>query len=811
MIGTLLRDIRYGLRVLWKHPGFTVISILALALGIGANTAIFSVVNAVLLRSLPYKNPERLVMLWEHHPQNGRMGVAGLNFIEWQKQSTSFEDSAVFTRASFDLTGEAEAERIEGARSTASYFKVIGAEAALGRTFLPGEDTAAAGRVVVISHGFWQKRLGGDARVLGQSLRLNEENYTIIGVMPAGFGDRGEDWVWTTLDTDPEQISTGGRSLLALARLKPGVTLQQAQSELDAIAGNLAAVRPDFNRDWTVQLVPLHEQVTGSVRLILLVLSATVGFVLLIACANVANLSLVRAAGREKEMAIRTALGASSWRLVRQLLTESILLALAGGALGLLLALWGVDLLLALGSVPRAKEVGIDTQVLGFTFLISIVTGIVFGLAPALRSARHDVSGALKDVAKGSSAGFGQSRLRSALIVTEIALAVVLLVGAGLLMRSFVRLSNVDPGFKADQVLLMDIPLSETRYKEDAQVVGFYDAMLGSIRALPGVEAAGTTHTAPLGGSDSVRPFIIAAAPAPEPGKEPSAGYRVISSGYFRALGIPVLRGRDFSDADNAASAGVVLINQTLARRFWNGANPIGQRMRQGAIGSESPWLEIVGVVGDVRHNSLDGEPKPEMYFPFAQVGMQASRSITANRRRITLAIRATENPAVLTDAVRREISGIDKNQPVTGVRTMNEAVARSVQAQRFSALLLGIFAALALVLAVIGVYGVMSFSVGGRTREIGIRMALGAQQSDVVKMILGQGLRLVIVGILIGVGASLALTHLIASLLYGVSATDPLVFTVIPLLLGAVALIACYLPARRATKINPMEALRYE
>jgi putative ABC transport system permease protein len=810
-MGTLGQDLRYGVRMLVKSPGFTIIAVLALALGIGANSAIFSVVNAVLLRSLPYKDSERLVMLWEQHPQAGRMGVAGLNFIEWHRQATSFEQSAVFAQTSFDLTGHGEAARISGTRATADFFKVIGGEAALGRTFLPGEDAGAAQPVAVVSHGFWQKRLGGDPRALGTNIRLDETDYTLVGVMPPDFGDQLDDWVWTPLSTDPERISAGGRSLQALARLKPGVELAQAQSELDKIAANLAAARPDFNRDWTFKLVPLHEQVTGSVRLILLVLSVTVCLVLLIACANVANLSLARATRREGEMAIRTALGATRWRLVRQLLTESVLLALAGGAAGLLLALWGVDLLLTLGTVPRAREIGVDSQVLVFTLLISVATGILFGLAPALRVARRDVNSALKDVAKSTIPGFSRNRLRGALVVAEIALAVVLLIGAGLLMRSFLRLTSVDPGFKADNVLLLEVPLSEARYKEDERVVRFFDEMLARVRALPGVEAAGTTHTAPLDGSDSSRPFIIADRTPPEAGREPGAGYRVVSPGYFRALGIPVLQGRDFSDNDRLSAPGVVMINQTLARRHWPDSNPVGQRMRQGAVGGESPWMEIVGVVGDVRHSRLDAEPRPEMYFPYAQAGAQASRSIVASRRRITLAVRASSSLGSLGEAVRREIASIDKNQPVTGVRTMSESVARSVMSQRFSALLVAIFAGLALALAMIGVYGVMSFSVGGRTREIGIRMALGAQGADVMRMIVGQGMWLVVAGIIVGLAASFAATRLMAGLLYGISTTDPLVFIIIPALLAGVALLACYLPARRATKINPMEALRYE
>jgi predicted permease len=799
--------------MLVKNPGFTLIAVIALALGIGANTAIFSVVNTVLLKPLPYKNPERLVMLWEQHPQNGRMGVAGLNFLEWRKESQSFEDIMVFINTSFDLTGLNMAERIEGTRASASFFKVLGGEATLGRTFQAEDEAAGAARVTVISHGFWQSRLGGDPDVLGKELKLNDEPHTIIGVMPPDFGDRIDTWLWTPLVAEPEQISVGGRSLTAVARLKPGVTLAQAQSEMSAIAARLAEARPEFNREWTVSLVSLHEQVTGDVRLILLVLSGAVGLVLLIACANVANLLLASAARREHEMAIRTALGATRARLARQLLTESVLLALAGGALGLLMALWGVDLLLGLapGGIPRVREIGIDSHVLVFTLLVSLLTGVVFGLAPAWQSSRGDLSVALKAAGKSSSLSFGGNRLRGALVVVEVALAVVLLVGAGLLMRSFVRLTSVDPGFGADNVLLADIPLSATRYREDHQVVQFYEEMFRRVRGLPGVEAAGTTHSLPLGGSDSNRPFIIADAPTPEPGKEPGASYRVISPEYFRALGIPLLRGRDFSETDNAGAPGVVMINQTLARRFWKDEDPIGKRLRQGAVGGESPWLTVIGVVGDVRHSGLDREPKPEMYFSYAQAAAQNSSSIASNRRRITLAVRVKGNPSDYADMVRGEISRIDKDQPVTGIRTLDETVARSVTPQRFNALLLGIFACLAVLLAMIGVYGVMSFAVAGRTREIGIRMALGARGADVMRMIVGQGMLLVLFGVGIGLAASFALTRLIANLLYGTSATDPVVFAAIAALLSLVALVACYIPARRATKIDPMNALRYE
>jgi putative ABC transport system permease protein len=807
------KDIKYSVRMLVKNPGFTLVAVIALALGIGANTAIFSVVNAVLLKPLPYKNPERLVMLWEQPAQGGRMSVAGLNFLEWRKESRLLEDIMVFSNASFDLTGPDAAERIEGTRASVSYFDMLGGQAMLGRTFQAGDDAASAPRVVVVSHGFWQSRLGGDPAAIGREIKLNDEPRTVIGVMPPDFGDRIETWVWTPIIVDPEQMSVGGRSLSAIARLKPGVTLGQAQGEMSAIAARLAEVRPQFNRGWGVSLVPLHEQVTGNVRLILLVLSGAVGLVLLIACANVANLLLASAARREHEMAIRTALGASRARLSRQVLTESVLLALLGGALGLLLALWGIDLLLGLapGSIPRAREIGINSQVLGFTLLVSFLTGIVFGLAPAWQSLRGDLSAALKGAGKSSSGSFQHSRLRSALVVVEVALAIVLLVGAGLLMRSFVRLTEVDPGFSAGNVLLLEVPLSTTRYSEDHQVLRFYDEMFRRVRSLPGVEAAGTTHSLPLGGSDSTRPFIIADAPLPDPGTEPSANYSVISPDYFRTMGIPVVRGREFLETDNAGAPGVVLINQSLARRYWKDEDPVGKRLRQGAVSNESPWLTIVGVVGDVRHGGLDREPRPEMYFSYAQAAMQQSSSIAGNRRRITLAVRVDGNPASYADAVRREISGIDKNQPVTGVRTLGETVARSVMPQRFNALLLGIFAGLAVLLAMIGVYGVMNFAVTGRTREIGIRMALGARGADVVRMIVGQGMLLVVIGVIIGLASSFVLTRLIANLLYETSATDPVVFAIIPTLLGLAALIACYIPARRATKIDPMIALRYE
>jgi putative ABC transport system permease protein len=810
-MGTIWQDIRYGFRMLWKTPGFTVVAIIAIAIGIGANSAIFSVVNAVLLRPLPYKEPERLVMMWETHPQTGRMGVAGENFREWKKQTQTLEDITLFTDADFNLTKDGQPERVQGTAATANFFSLVKAEAALGRAFLPDEDQPEAARVVVLSHPLWQRRYGADRGIVGKTVTINGEAATVIGVMPENFPSATQ--LWVPFVITPNQPITGGRSFKALARLKSGTTVQQAQAEIDTIARRLETERPDFNTSWGVQLVPLHEQVVQSVRPVLFLLLGTVGFVLLIACANVANLLLARASGRQREIAIRTAIGASRKRIIRQLLTESMLLALLGGVLGLLLAFWGVDLLLAIspGNIPRTDEIGIDTTVLGFTVLITLLTGIIFGLAPALQHSQPDLNESLKEGKKTSNAGFGRHRLRSAFVVAEVALALVLLIGAGLMVRSFWRLTRIDPGFNPQNVLTVQVPLSEAKYKDDQQAAAFHAQALERLRSLPGVEAVGTTHTLPLSGSDSNRPFIVKDVAPPEPGKEVGASYRVISSGYFRALGIPLVQGRDFNEQDTEKTTGVVMINQALARRHFASGDALGKQIRQGAVNSESPWLTIVGVVGDVRHAGLDAEPRPEMYFAYSQVPIQGSTSISRNSRRISFVIRTASDPAGLVSAVRREILSLDKEQPIAGVSTMEEYVSRWLAPQRFNMTLIAIFAVIALLLASLGVYGVIAYGVAQRTHEIGIRMALGAQAADVLRLIVGQGMALALIGVGIGLIAALVLTRFLASLLYGVSATDPLTFATVSLVLTFVALLACYIPARRATKVDPGVALRYE
>jgi putative ABC transport system permease protein len=809
MFGDLWQDLRYGLRMLLKNPGFTIVAVIALALGIGANSAIFSVVNTVLLSPLPYKEPERLVMVWEDRSARGfpRDTPAAANYIDWRDQNQVFESMAAIANESFNLTGVGEPERIEGRRVSASLFPLLGVEPQLGRAFLPEEDKPGGGRVVLMSHGLWQRRFGSDMNITGKLLTLNGESYTVIGVMPSHFQfPTREDELWVPIAFTSEEAASRGRHYLeVIARLKQGVTLEQAQAEMKAIAARLEQQYPNQNTDLSVAVTPLHEHVSGEIKPALLVLLGAVGFVLLIACANVANLLLARAAVRQKEIAVRIALGASRMRLIRQFLTESILLAALGGLVGLLLSLWGVNLLKAFipDNISQVQAITIDTRVLIFTLLVSLLTGLVFGLAPATQASNFNLNETLKEGGRDSAAGSRGNRIRSLLVIAEVAVSLILLIGAGLLLNSFLRLRNVDPGFRADNLLTMKVVLPEQKYSEHAQRSAFYTELIRRVEALPGVKSAAVTTNLPLyrqGNSISVN---IEGRPDPGPGQKPSVVTRVISPGYFSTMGIPLLQGRQINEQDRVNTPAVAVISETMARRFWPGEDPLGRRITPGSLSSPpEDWITVIGVVKDVRQVELVSDPKPQMYLSYEQADFFEPND---------LVVSTNVEPLSLAATVRGAVWEIDKDQPVSNIRTMEAILSESIARQRFSMLLLGIFATVALVMAAVGIYGVMSYSVAQRTREFGIRMALGAQKSDVLKLAVGGGLKLVLTGVLIGLVAAFILTRVMSSLLFGVSATDPATFITISLVLVSVALLASYIPARRATKVDPLVALRYE
>ncbi|MGH9940809.1 MAG: ABC transporter permease [Pyrinomonadaceae bacterium] len=805
---TIWQDLRFALRMLKKRPGFTAAAIIALALGVGANTAIFSVVNSVLLRPLPYKESERLVTIGHLYPKLDLIApVSAPGYVDYRDQTSVFEETAASTNANFNLTDGGEPERVQGRSVTANFLPLLGVAPALGRLFLAEEDQPGAARVAVLSHGLWQRRFGGDPQIINRTIRLNNESYTIVGVTPVEF-QFGRDELWTPIAFTPEQLANDRRGreyLSALARLKPGVTIEQAQTEMDFIARRIAEANPeDYPADsgWGVKLKSFNEEVVGNVRPALLVLLGAVGFLLLIACSNVANLMLARAAARSREIAIRTALGASRTRLVRQLLTESLLLALAGGAAGLLLAVWGVDLLVALepASVPRVREVGIDVRVLMFTVGISLLTGILFGLLPALQASKPELTGTLKEGGRGSAIGGGLRSARSLLVITEIAVALVLLVGAGLMVRSFSRLLDVNPGFQTENVLTMQVALPATKYREPQQRRAFFGELVNQIKALPGVESVGAVTNLPLGGSVTSGSFSIEGRPVPTGAAEPHTDERIATAGYLQTMKIPLLRGRHFTERDNADAPNVVIIDETLARTYFPGEDPVGKRIYEGE-GDNRIYREIIGVVGAIRYKGLDAEYKSQLYFPHAQ----------SNAPGMTIVVRAANDPVSLVPAVRGALRAVDQDQPVYGVRTMGEVLNTSIAQKRFSMFLLTIFAAVALVLTAVGIYGVMAYTVTARTNEMGIRIALGAQTSDILHLVVGQGMILALAGIALGLVVAFGVTRVMSSLLYGVSATDPLTFAAIALLLIGVALLACYIPARRATKVDPMIALRYE
>lgn len=799
---TFFQDLRYGLRSLRKKPGFTLTAVIALALGIGANSAIFSVINGVLLRSLAYRDADSIVMVWEKNFQRGRSqnSVSPANFLDWKKQSVSFEQFAASWDTRVNLTSGGEPEEIQVQRVSVDFFSVLGVLPRLGRSFAREEDAPGANPTVILSDELWQSRFGGNPTIVGQTITASGRTLTVVGVMPPGFHFLNiQVKAWIPLALDPaNDWRKQGRYLRSVARLKSGRTIYQAQAELDGIAKRLEQDYPDYNKSWGVNLVPMHEQIVGDIRPVLLVLLAAVAFVLLIACANVANLLLSRAASRQKELALRAALGAGRTRLIRQMLTESVLLAVMGGALGVLLASWGIRLLIALApdNIPRLNEITIDPRVLVFTLAISLLTGLVFGLLPALQSSRPDLSDALKEGARGSTGG---SRLfRNLFVVAEMALALVLLVGAGLMLRSFFQLHQVKTGFDTDNVLTMRVQLPMAKYREPQQRAEFFRRAQERLAALPGVKSVGAISYLPLTGLASSTVFNLATQPDLPPSESPGTEVRAITPGYFAAMGIPLLKGRSFDERDGADSR-VLVINETLARKYFPGQDPIGQRL----IISWEPKVadEIVGVVGDVKETALAEEALPAIYWPHPREAYQFMNFV----------LRAAIDPATLSAAATKEIHGLDPDQPVADIRTLDQVVAKSIARPRFNALLLAIFAGVALVLASVGIYGVMNYSATQRTQEIGIRMALGAKPGDILRLVVGHGMKLTLAGIVLGVMASLALTRVMANLLFGITATDLPTFAAVSAVLATVALIANYIPARRATRLNPLIALRYE
>ena len=805
-IETAWRDVRLGVRTLVHSPIFTAVTVLSLALGIGANTAIFSVVNGLLLRPLSYPESERLVDVWHTPPQQSfpgldRFSVSPANYIDWKAQSNSFEQIAVYGYAGLSLSTSNDPLPLIGATVSSDFFSVLRSNAMQGRTFTADEERAGSDQVVVISHGLWQRAFGANPNLVGQPVTLNSRSFTVVGIMPAGFEFPREAELWVPLAWDDKERQVRSiHDYLVVARLKPSVSVQQAQAEMSTISSRLEKQYPEENKGWGAVVIPLREDLVGDMRTPLLVLFCAVSFVLLIACANVANLMLARGANRQKEMAVRIALGAGRARLIRQLLTESVLLAVTGGLLGLLLAIWGSKMLVRLGGLPNANDIGIDPWALGFTLLVSFAAGIIIGILPALQFTRTSVSETLKQGSGRTGGSAIKQHTRKALVVSEVALSLVLLIGAGLMIRSFWKLQQVDPGFDTSNAITMSVVLTPTRYSEPHQLLAFFDRVTEQIRAVPGVASVGVTTTIPLAGGGSTQPFSIEGRPTGAIAEQPMAQTRYISPDYFRAIGIPLRQGRVFSDQDRDNSVPVVIISEAMARRFWPGENPIGKRLTP-TFHVEQGMREIVGVVGDVKARGLDSDSSTMMYLPFKQ----------SPRPFMSFVVRTSSNPESLIQPVSKAIYSIDNEQALTDVQTMEQVLTQSLSGQRFNMTLLLAFAGVALMLAAVGVYGVMNYTVTLRRRELGIRMALGAAKMDVLRLVLGQGLTLTLIGVGAGLISAYALTRLMASLLYGVTATDYLTFGSVSAVLIIVGVAASYVPARRATKVNPTIALRAE
>jgi putative ABC transport system permease protein len=813
---TLFQDIHFALRVLRKSPRFTAAAVLTLALGIGANTAIFSLLDAVLLRPLPFKNPNRLVVLFETNlkEDENQAPPTPADFRDWRDRNNIFEELVAWSNWDYSVGGTNRAEEVLGTRVSAAFFRMVGVKPYLGRAFSTGEEEVGRDHLVVLSYGFWQRHFAAARDVIGKNLTIDGKPFVIVGVLPAAFRflpTRHVD-LWMPFAFTSSDLKRDNHSIAVWGRLKSGISLSQAQTEMNVIAHQLAQAYPDTNADWNVKLVPWRESMVRDIRPTLLLLSGAVWLVLLLACANVASLLLARSAGREKEVAIRRALGASSQRLIRQLLTESALLALVGGAMGLLLAFLGLKVLMALipASIhfPRLNPVGVDRPTAVFTFGLSLLTGFLFGLVPARYAAKVNLTESLKEGGVSSSPSLRGSHIHSLLVVLEFALAVMLLAGAGLMIQSFLRLRSVNPGFNPKNVLTMEMSLASSKYATPYQVADFYQQALQRIDALPGVRYGGAVNFLPLTFGVHV-PIAIEGRPSAAPSEEITANYLVINPSYFRAMDIPLLRGRYFTEQDTQNAPGVMIVNQTMAHRFWPGEDVIGKRVRPMFPQSQAPWyplsnsgwLTIVGVVANVKDEALNAELQPEMYMSYLQ----------APSSTMYLAIRTASDPGSLASAVRSAIRDVDKDQPIFDIRPMGDLVSESISQPRFNMILLAIFAALALLLAVTGIYAMISHWASQRTHEIGIRMALGAQRSDILKILVGQGVRLAIIGLALGLAATAGLTRLMSKFLYGISSTDPLTFVAVSILLLIVALAACYIPAHRAMRVDPMVALRHE
>lgn len=804
---SLLSDVRYAIRNLIKRPGFTAIAVITLAIGIGVNTAIFSFINALLLKPLPFPDLDRIVAVWERVPSRGveRNEVTVADYLDWRAQNKTFEQLGIYRWWSTNLTGADSPERVQGFQVTTNFLDIVGVKPLMGRGFSVEESEPGKDAVALLTYSLWQRRFGADPNIVNKTISTNGTARIVIGVMPPEFNYPKGAEIYSPLAITAELArSRLNQSYLGIGRLKPGVSIQAAQADMDHIAGQLQKQYPESNTGRNVVIYPILQDTVRMYATGLWVMMVAVGFVLLIGCANVANLMLGRATGRQREIALRAALGASRIRIVRLLLTESIVLGLVGGALGVLVGYWGIDLIRTANPGEAARfaagwnHLGINFPVLIFTLLLSVLSGVLFGLAPAWQLSRPDLNKALKE--GGRQASSGSQRLRGLLVVSEIALSLMLLVSAGLLIRSFLQLVKTDPGFNSDNLLTMNLVLPAAKYKDEPLRAAFYSELVRRVEGLPGVESAAAVNHLPLGGSNSSNPFLIEGTPEPPPGQQFSGRYRVCTPNYFRTMGIAVLKGRGFTEQDKAGSQPVIIVNETLARKYWPNTDPLGKRMRYPGPLEQNPWMQVVGVVQDVKHE-LNLPVTPDYYVPHAQDAWQS----------MVLVAKTKVEPAAMAAPIRQQVWAIDKDQPVFDVHTMREVQAISLALYSFSSVMLGIFAGVALLLAAIGIYGVMSYTVSQRTQEIGIRMALGARAADVLKLVIRNGMSMAVIGVVAGLAGAFAITRLMASLLFGVSPTDAVTFALVTAGLLVVALLACYIPARRATKVDPLVALRYE